>query len=178
MPPQFVFMQNGFEDKLKSTDKLGEPHIGSVQAAAATLSNNIKTFNAVYCSPNYSSIHTAALVGEFCSIDALYVADYLVDRQDLNLARAANEIIIADWPTLNTTLLDAEPDVWTMQEPLKFVENRVILFLQKLIEQYENSDSNVLIITHHAVLFCLFAGLRFSPCETMCLDCDELRELL
>jgi len=176
MPAQFVFMQNGFETNLKPTDKLGDAHIESVLEATVAL--GIKNFKAAYCSPFYSSIHTATLVSDLCKIDRIYAADNLVDRQNLGHERASNSAIVAEWPRLDVSLLDSEPDVWTLQEPLKFVENRVILFLRKLVEQYENSDDNVLIITHHAVLFCLFAGLSFSPSETICLDCDELKELL
>jgi len=180
MPVQFIFMQNGFENNLKPTDKLEEAHIEGVLEAALALGKNIKHVTAAYCSPLYSSIHTGTLVGDLCKIDKLYATDYLIDRQNLGLARTNNSVIGAAWPSLDITLLDDEPDVWTMQEPLKFVENRVILFLRKLVEQYENTDrdTNILIITHHAVLFCLFVGLSFSPCETICLDCDELKELL
>jgi broad specificity phosphatase PhoE len=176
MPPQFIFMQNGAENNLKSTDKLEDAHIEGVLEATVAL--GVKHFKAAYCSPLYSSLHTGALVSDLCKIDNIYAVDYLIDRQNLGLERASNSVIAADWPNVDITCLDAEPDVWTLHEPLKFVENRVILFLRKLVTQYENSDDNILIITHHDVLFCLFTGLSFSPCETICLDCDELKELL
>ena len=172
-------MQNGVENNLKPTDKLEDAHIETVLEATVAL--GVKEFTAAYCSPHYSSLHTCALVNDLRKIDKIYAVDSLVDRQNLGLERAANSVIGADWPDVDISLLEDEPDVWTMQEPLKFVENRVILFLRKLVEQYENMEgdaNNVLIVTHHDALFCLFMGLNFSPGETICLDCDELKELL
>jgi broad specificity phosphatase PhoE len=185
MPPRFVIMCHGTSEPVSKTDS--DPSIdehGRHQCflTAQTLSEEIKRFAAVYSSPSSVCIQSAEATSEFVTHDKLFVSDALIERHTGNADisyRMSKTDIVAKWPNIDVNFIEDElPENWTVMEPLKFVETRALLFMREVVKKHDNTDDDVLVISHHDVLFCLFMGLTFTYGDSMTLDCEELKELI
>lgn len=183
MPPRFVLMCHGTSETLADSDPpLNEHGRHQCFLTAQTLSEEIKRFTAVYSSPSSVCIQSAEATKEFVPHDKLFVTDALIERHVGNVDisyRMSKTALAAKWPDIDVNFIEDEmPENWTVMEPLKFVETRALLFIRDVVKKHNDSDDDVLILTHHDVLFCLFMGVSFPYGDSMTLDCEELKELI
>lgn len=200
MVAKFIFMRHGEaehnvafktdgEEAYKNVAfrdaKLTDHGVNQCNETAETLSRgDIEKFDAVYTSPLTRCIQTALLVRQWIEYENFTAADELIERRGgghvCNARRRRTEIEAEfSGHGLNCSLLAEEDEEWDIREPMTFVESRLIIFLRGLVGLYEESENaNILVVTHHDVLYTLLVGTSLDNAETFVLDLDELKELI
>jgi broad specificity phosphatase PhoE len=200
MVAKFIFMRHGeaehnvafktdgeaaYQNPTYRDAKLTDRGVNQCNETAETLSREtIERFDAVYTSPLTRCIQTALLVRQWIDYENFNAADELIERRGgghvCNARRTRTEID-AEFSAhgLNCSLLAETDEEWDIREPMTFVESRLIIFLRGLVGLYEASENaNILVVTHHDVLYTLLVGTSLDNAETFVLDLDELKELI
>jgi len=200
MVAKFIFMRHGeaehnaasktegeaaYTNPAYRDAKLTDHGVNQCNETGETLSrDDIEKFDAVYTSPLTCCIQTALLVRQWIEYENFTAADELIERRGgghlCNVRRTSTEIAAEFAPHgLNCSLLAETDEDWDIREPMTFVESRLIIFLRGLVGLYEASEeANILVVTHHDVLYTLLVGTVLENAETFVLDLDELKELI
>lgn len=200
MVAKFIFMRHGeaehnvafktdgeaaYKNPAFRDAKLTNDGVNQCNETGETLSRgDIAKFDAVYTSPLTRCIQTALLVRQWIEYENFNAADELIERRGgghlSNARRTRTEIDTEFSPHgLNCSLLAEEDEDWDIREPMTFVESRLIIFLRELVGLYEASEeANILVVSHHDVLYTLLLGTSLDNAETFVLDLDELKELI
>ena len=146
------------------------------------LSAEFTRFDAIYTSPLARTIQSAVLIKQWVPSDRFYAEDSLIERQGgghcCNERLSVTEIADEFGPHgLDCSYLTDGLESWVDREPLKFIETRIVLFLRKILSLYTGSDVNILIVTHHDVLYTLLRGVSMKVADFIVLDRDELAVL-
>jgi len=195
---RFVFMRHGeaehnaayrtvgdaaFADPAFRDARLTDEGANQCNETGETQSGDFKKFDAIYTSPLSRCIQTAILMKQWVPCDNFNAVDELVERRGgghICNVRRRRDAIKEEFGEhgLNCDLITEEDEDWSDREPLQFVESRILMFLRGILPLYEDSDADVLIVTHHDVLYVLLGGVDMKNADTIVLDAEELRVLL
>jgi probable phosphoglycerate mutase len=156
-----------------------QPHpltpYGRLQAEALAFRLSDKGLTRIYASPVTRAAETAEIVGGFLSIpvttaDALreYDCGVLEGRGDEE-AWALHEQFIVDW--LSGHRRDEAPEGG---ESFHDIKNRLVPFVESLVNDYGGSDENLLLVTHGGILLLglphVLTNVDFTKARSLPLD--------
>lgn len=177
--------ESAYTDAKYKDASLTSDGINQCNESGETLGATYKRFAACYTSSLRRCIQTALLVNQWVPFDGFYCSDELMERGGgghiCNVRQSKTELLAEFGEHGLAIMSESMPEVpaeWYIREPMAFVEQRIVLFLRDLLTKHKDADGDVLVVTHHDVLYALMAGTSLDNADYIELDYDEMSELV
>ena len=199
MPIKFVLIRHGeaqhnsafremgesaYEDEKYKNAVLTDTGVNQCNESGETLSASYEKFDICYSSPLKRCIQTGLLIKQWVPIDDYLCTDDLIERSGgghICNVRGTKSEIEAEFGELGVRCMPTmteNPTEWYVREPLRFVEERIVCFLRDMLKIYAGANVNILIVTHHDVLYALLAGTSIENADFVELDEEEMELLV
>lgn len=177
--------ESAYQDVKYKDAALTNEGVNQCNESGETLGATYKRFAVCYTSSLRRCIQTALLVSQWVPFDEFYCSDELMERGGgghVCNERQSKTDLLAEFGEHDIAVMsDTMPEIpaeWFIREPMAFVEQRIVLFLRELLNKFKDKIGDVLVVTHHDVLFALMAGTSLGNADYIEFDYDEMSELV